>query len=333
MSNVHVHWLWCVIACLAPPLMAGTDTTSGAVAARSSFASPAQQPTFRSSKVGFSARVAHSDQLETARSYRLYDEPLQIVLILTIFYDSLEPATADQRAFARQMRVAIRTEGGAPQPVTTDGTFWRYGDGGRLALDAGEPLRVVSGRGIEWELRLRRADGLRFTTGRHTIDLSLSGSFTTLRLADSSLPGARLSETLLTIQLGPPANADELGKMHALAALEAMLERRFEDAAAAAQKAIDANPPNAGAYTVLGGAFLQLNKCHEAAVALEKVLQRALIGHTSIPNLLAQAYVCSGDENNARRVLRLRGIPEARLDAEIAHLRELVSRRRTQKPR
>ena len=69
-------------------------------------------------------------------------------------------------------------------------------------------------------------------------------------------------------------------------------------------------------------------------MALEKVLQRERIGGRAvIPDVLAQAYVCSGDEKNARRVLRLQGIPKARLDAEIAHLRELVSRRRTQKPR
>jgi lipopolysaccharide biosynthesis regulator YciM len=121
--------------------------------------------------------------------------------------------------------------------------------------------------------------------------------------------------------------------MHAVAAQEAMRERRFEDAAAAAQRAIDANPSNAGAYTVLGGASLQLNKCREAVRALERVLEVALIGHSAIPELLAQAYVCAGDTANAKRLLRRRGFPEARLDAEIAHLQELASRRRAQKPR
>jgi len=29
-------------------------------------------------------------------------------------------------------------------------------------------------------------------------------------------------------------------------------------------------------------------------------------------------YVCVGDEKNAKRVLRFRGVPEAQLDAEIA---------------
>lgn len=330
-----MHWLWCVTACLATLLMAGPDTTSGPVAAPGSIAASAQQPTFRTSNISFSARVAHGDALENFRSYRLYNEPQQIVIILTIGHASLEPAIADQQTFAKQFRSAMKDDDDKPIAIETEGTFWQFAETGRVQLDPTEPLRVVSGRAIEWELRFRRADGQRFATGRHVVDLSLVGPLRTLRLGDGSTPGARPSETSLAIHLGPPRNEVERSRMHELAAQEAMRERRFEDAAAAAHKAIDANPSNAGAYIVLGGASLQLNKCREAAVALERVLQRARIGgRSAIPyELLAQAYVCSGDEKNARRVLRLQGIPGARLDAEIAHLRELVSRRRAQKHR
>jgi len=313
--------------------MAEPDTTSGPVDTRRNIAAPDQQPTFRTSNIWLSARVAHANALERARSYRLYNEPREIVVILTIGHDSLEPATADQQVFAKHVRSAITDDDDKPIAIETDATFWRLAERGRVQLDPNEPLRVVSGHDIEWQLRFRRADGQRFATGRHVVDLSLVGPLRTLRLGDGSTPGARPSETSLAIHLGPPRNAVERSSMHELAAQEAMQERRFEDAAAAAQEAIDANPSNVGAYTVLGGASLQLNKCHEAAVALEKVLQRALVGRTAIPDLLLQAYVCSGDENNARRMLRLRGIPEARLDAEVARLRELVSRRRAQKPR
>ena len=341
-SNVHVHWLSVFVAILAlrpglssATLMAGLHTTSGPVDAPRNIAAPDQQPTFRTSNIWLSARVAHGDALEHARSYRLYNEPLEIVVILTIAHKSLEPATADQQVFAKLLRSAMKDDDDKPIATETDGTFWRSTERGRVQLGPHEPLRIVSGHGIEWELRFRRADGQRFATGRHVVDLSLVGPLRTLRLGDGSTPGARSSETSLAIHLGHPRSAGERSRMHELAAHEAVRERRFEDAAAAAQKAIDANPSNTNAYLVLGGASLQLNKCREAAVALEKVLQRARIGGRAVLpyELLAQAYVCSGDEKNARRVLRLQGIPKARLDAEIAHLRELVSRRRTQKPR
>ena len=300
-------------------------------------AGPAQ-PTFRSANLGFSARVAHGYRLENVRTFRLYEEPRHIVLIVTIGHNALEPATADPRAFARELRVAIRDGDDRPVPTETEGTFWRFiasapVDRARVRLGATEPLQLAIGRTIDWELRLQRADGQRFAAGPHTIDLSLAGPFSTLRLPDGSTPRSSSSEMALTIHLGSPANDHERGSMHALAAEEAMQERRYADAAAEAQRAIDADPSSAGPYTVLGGAFLQLNRCREAAAALEKVLPIGLAGYTGIPQLLAHAYVCAGDEKNARRVLRLAGFSGAGLDREIAQMRKAVARRRGQSRR
>jgi tetratricopeptide (TPR) repeat protein len=316
-SNGHMQRLRWVWALLTPALMAGFGNTSSSSAAQANSGGKAQPA--ESSNLWFSARVAHSDRLENAFSYRFYDEPRQLVIILNIGHEGLQSAQADQRDFARQLRVVMKDAENRPVALETEGTFWRFADAGRVQIHAGEPLHVVSGRGIEWELRLQRADGQRFATGPHAIELSLAGPFTALRLADGSMPRSRQSsDAVLTIRLGSPTNARERSSMHELAAQEAIQERRYADAAAAAQRAIDADPSNGHAYTVLGGAFLHLNRCPEAAAALEKVLQFGLTGRTAIPELLAQAYVCAGDEKNAKRVLRLRGIPEAQLDAEIA---------------
>jgi len=284
------------------------------------------------------AREAQSDQLEKGRSYRLYEEPQQLVIILTVRHDSFEPATADQQAFTRQLLVAVRDNDDAPVAVETAGTFWRplaVDQLARVQLDESEPLQIAPRRSIEWELRLERADGQRFATGLHTIDFSLAGPFRALRLPDGSRLGSSNSETVLTIRLGPPTNARERGRMYSLAAQEAMEERRYADAAAAAQRALDADPSGLGLgpYVVLGIASLHLDRCAEAAAALEKVFQMALTGRTAIPELLAQAYVCLGDVPNAIRILGLRDIPKAQLDAEIARRRQIVASRRRQNPR
>jgi hypothetical protein len=328
-SNARMKWVGCLCAFLAPALIAGPDSPFNSAAVQ-------VQPSVRPSNVWVMAREAQSDQLEKGRSYRLYEEPQQLVIILTVRHDSLEPATADQQAFTRQLLVAVRDNDDAPVAVETAGTFWRphaVDQPARVQLDESEPLQIAPRRSIEWELRLERADGQRFATGLHTIDFSLGGPFRALRLPDGSRLGSSNSETVLTIRLGPPTNARERGNMHALAAQKAMQERRYADAAAAAERARDADPSGFGAYAVLGGAYLQLDRCAEAVAALEKVVEIARTGRTAIPEWLAQAYVCVGDVPNAIRVLGLRDIPKAQLDAEIARRRQLIEGRRRQNPR
>lgn len=332
-SNVHV-WRFCwLCALLASSLMAGTGHPFRAIAAQINIAGAAQQ-VFRSSNLSFSARVAHSDPLQNAREYRFYEEPVQLDIILTIGHHTEDVATADRELFARQLRVAMKDDNNRPIAIETAGTFWRLLLGlTRVELGPAEPLQIALGRAIEWDIRLRRADGQHFSTGRYTIDLSLAGPFATLRLDDGSAPRSLSSETALTIHLGPPTSARERGRMHALAAQEAMQGRRYAEAAAAARRAIDADPSNASAYAALGGAALQLDQCREAAAALEKWLTYP-VGRDRAAPTLAQAYVCAGDEENARRVLRLQGISEDRFDAELGRLRQLVeSMRRHNRPK
>jgi len=90
-SKVHVHWLSVFVAILAlrpglssATMMAGSHTTSGPVDAPRNIAAPDQQPTFRTSNIWLSARVAHGDALEHARSYRLYNEPQEIVVMSSV---------------------------------------------------------------------------------------------------------------------------------------------------------------------------------------------------------------------------------------------------------
>jgi tetratricopeptide (TPR) repeat protein len=319
-----MKWMACLCAFLAPALVTGPNGLLNSAAVQA-------QP---SAYLWFGARVAHSDRLENAFSYRLYDQPFEPAIVLNIGHVGFQSPKADQQDFARGLRVAMKDEEDKPVALETDGTFWRFADWGRVQLQIGEPLDVVSGRGIEWELRLHRADGQRFATGRHTIDLSLAGPFAAMRLADGSTPRIRYSsEAVLTIRLGPPTTARERSRMHELAAQEAMQERRYADAAAAAERARDADPSGFGAYAVLGGVYLQLDRCPEAVAALEKVVEIARTGRTAIPEMLAQAYVCVGDVPNAIRVLGLRDIPKAQLDAEIARRRQIVESRRRQNPR
>jgi hypothetical protein len=324
---------WWLCALLTPALLAAPGNASRVGALGESVPGTAQ-PTVRSSNVSFSARVPDADRLDSAsaRSFRLYDEPDQIIVIITIDHRSPEVATADSRIFAAALQVSIKGSDQRLIPIDTDGTFRRLLTAAdRVPLGANEALQIASGRRIEWELRLQRADGQRFGAGRHTIDLSLAGPFAVLRLPDGSAPRSVSPATSLTVTLGAPTDLRERANSHYLTAQKASKERRFSDAAAGAQRALDADPYNARALVLLGFSLMQMDRCPAAAAALEKVLQLHLRARSAVPGALAQAYICAGDEANARRVLGLWGMPAPRVDAEIARLRQVVERRGAQR--
>jgi hypothetical protein len=269
------------------------------------------------------AYVEHSRQLEEPHSYRIYEEPEELRIILNLGHDGVQPASADQRTFAERLRVAVIDDRDESVDVEIEGTFWWTAIRPRTQLDPGEPIVLASPSSIDWKLQVRRADGQRFRAGRHAIIVSTAESFATLRLADGSRTGAAVSERRLTIETGLPTNLRERSQMHWVAAERAYEQGRFADVVAAARQAFDAHPHSGGSY-ILGMSFLRLGKCREAAAALEGLLQVGLIARSSIPEFLAYAYVCANDESNARRVLRRRGFAAAQLDAEIARFRQLA---------
>src|SRR5262245_23150487 len=226
----------------------------------------AQPPPYRSANSHFYATVHHAVRLNGPRQLRLYDEPHEIVIEFGIGHDSPVAASGNQQAFAQKLRVAVRGPNDGLIGVLAAGFFERGKNGIRLAPD--EPLTFPAGseiawlgRGLNWSIQLRKADGGRFTAGRYVVDLSLAGAAETLQMADGSFSRAASSDVFFAIQLGPPTTDEERVRMYVSLANEAMQARLYDDVVTNALYALNLKPSDVGASLVLGGALMRSNRC------------------------------------------------------------------------
>jgi Flp pilus assembly protein TadD len=120
----------------------------------------------------------------------------------------------------------------------------------------------------------------------------------------------------------PPQSILEAARMSTTEADAAVLRGDHQQALAAYQRALSADPSNGRTKTMIAFMYLRLNRYQEAIRPLEDVLAGA-VGERNLSFVLALAYVGAGDEGDAVRVLRwTAGLPEDQVRTEVGNARE-----------
>ena len=125
------------------------------------------------------------------------------------------------------------------------------------------------------------------------------------------------------VEFKTPQTPEEVAQYHILAGSRAMRPGRPDLALAIRhfEAAASATPDDWQPLISLAPAYEMAGRHHEAITAWEGALQKpgglAALQGSGVPELLARAHLRNGDPASARRVLRLVGRPEARIEAFI----------------
>jgi hypothetical protein len=264
------------------------------------------------------------------RAYRLFQTSEQISLILTVVNGSATVLILDIEDFQRTARVSARVNSTNESAVQIhwEPSIRRSGESFATNVSPQDQVRIEASGGFEWTLGVRLADGRPFTPGDYQFDISLGDAFRSLRSIEGTpWNGQVLSSTTLDVIVAPATTATDRAARYRVLAMAAMAENRAVDAVNFFTLALVATPNDPDLAAGLGNAYLNLNRYREAIAAYEVALPGALGRHSGVPNLLALAYVATGDEPNAARILSLTGRTDADVSAEVRSLREQAQRR------
>ena len=176
---------------------------------------------------------------------------------------------------------------------------------------------------------MRRSDSLSFGSGRYRLTWSSADLATAIHGADGGRWNGRAPDKTSSVGLliQPPQSVLEAARMSTTEADDAVLRGDHQQALAAYQRALSADPSDSRTKTMMAFMYLRLNRYQEAIRPLEDVLAGA-VGEKNLSFVLALAYVGAGDEGNAVRVLRwTAGLPEDRVRTEVETLGREVRRR------
>ena len=276
--------------------------------------------------VPLSDRVAVT---EDAR--RLYVESDELHLDVSVVNPSDSRITIDQEQLQRAFRVAL-TAGGTSIPVVAtwsdDALVIAPDSDTRDSVSRPDPLNVEGHGGAYWTVTVR-SDGLSFGPGRYRLTWSSADLAAAIHGADGGRWNGRAPDKTSSVGLliQPPQSVLEAGRMSTTEADAAVLRGDHQQALAAYQRALSADPSDSRTKTMMAFMYLRLNRYQEAIRPLEDVLAGA-VGEKNLSFVLALAYVGAGDEGNAVRVLRwTAGLPEDRLRTEVETLGREVRRR------
>ena len=179
-----------------------------------------------------------------------------------------------------------------------------------------QPIVLHPGDLIEWRLSLGRKDGAAWALGRYEYAIDMTRAFAALRKDDLpwAVRGSREGRITVTIDDGTSKEARRFG--HQWRASEALANGRPLDAVEEYRQMIAEDPADEGGYAGLGVALVRARRFKDAIEPLERALPFALKQDSTLPDILAYAYLGIGDELNALRVLRL-ALPESLIPARL----------------
>jgi hypothetical protein len=177
----------------------------------------------------------------------------------------------------------------------------------------------------QWTITLTRKDGQPFAVGRYKINVSVAAAYEVMRAPDGKrLRGVEHQSVDAFVVIQPPANAQERAAAYRLLGKRKLVEDPAEGLRLFVL-ATEADPTDRGAMLDLGRAYVQTRRCRDAIPVFERAL-RPLHAHSVIPDALAHAYVCVGDEKRAAQVLREIGRSEEHITDTIERYRKTVPR-------
>jgi hypothetical protein len=252
--------------------------------------------------VGWYVTVLHAHS--TGNTHRLYDAPRELGVSLAMSNDSGAELEVDYQRLQERVRVSV------------------IGDR-EIPVIAAWPLGAGSARA--WTITLTRKDGQPFAVGRYKIDVSIAAAYEVMRAPGGKrLRGVEHQSVGAFVVIQPPANARERAAAYRLLGKRKVVEDPAEGLRLFVLAA-EADPTDRGALVDLGRAYVQTRRCRDAIRVFERAL-RPLDGHSVVPDALAHAYVCVGDEKRAAQVLRESGRSEERITDSLERFRKTVPR-------
>lgn len=261
------------------------------------------------------------------RAYRLFHTTEEIVVVLTFFNDSTSALLLNLAQFSSAARVRVR----APDEIMIQ-MHWepsiRLGKGAATSFSLKEQFRLAAKTGFEWRVGVRQPGGRPFIPGAYELYVSLEDAFRLLMTSEGTARiGQVVPNTTLHLTIAPPVTPGEQAAAYRVRAMSALAEDRGVDAVSLFTLALGVSPNDPELAAGLGNAYLTLNRYPEAIAAYERALPGMPGTHSGVPALLALAYVATGDEPNAIRILRHAGKSDSEISAEIRSLRDRIQRR------
>jgi hypothetical protein len=268
--------------------------------------------------------VLGADVLPEGMSYRLFEPSGRIELELIAKNEGPGTLVVATRSFSEGTDFVVRRDG-MDFPVAAE---WQAGvrmsntGETRDALGNGE-IELEPDRWFTWIAALTPVDSrLRFDPGTYEIAVNLDRAVGGLKSSGGAPWTGRAERTgRWTVKVQPPTTTDEVARLHHIRASGLMLQQRHREALEEYRQALKAAPHSDSALAGMAVAHMALREYRLAVPLLEKVVPRFRGGTTTLPQMLARAYMKLGDEKSARRVLRDEGWPEPAIAAEIARQR------------
>jgi len=254
--------------------------------------------------------VRWSDAQWVAGRELILGNPLSVPVTVVVANDGNE--VADVAEPAEALRVVVRE--GPPTgdlAVSCHSATLGQRNGPSEAVPVGRAV-LSPGEVATFVCSVARADGTAFVSGRYSVDVAVDW------------PAARRRQRgTWKLEIRPPETASEVTRLHLVEGSKAMPPggsdvpaaiRHFEAAVAASPDAFWPLNSLAAAYDAAGR---RADAIAVRELALQKPGAIAALRESRVPELLARAHLLNGDPASARRVLRLVGRPEERIEAFI----------------
>ena len=270
--------------------------------------------------VGWHISVADADS--TGRTYRVYDFPREVTVLLTMLNESRTDLSFDDARLQERVRFSITGN----RDIPVNATWPPIQESGKSQLG----FESTTKRSILWKVALSRKDGQQFTTGHYRLNLSVTSAHEVVRTPDAKpLRGVAGQAVEVFLVIEPPTNARERAAAYRLLGKKTLGENTPEGLRLLVL-ATQADPTDLRVLIELGNAYIQTGRCRDAIPVLERALglERQLTSarRSGVYTRLAYAYVCVGDEVRAEQVLREGGGSKVGITKTIEQYRETVPR-------
>jgi hypothetical protein len=274
----------------------------------------------------WSADVLHGDTAAGSNAVRIYESPTELVLKFVVRNDGAQRVAFTTETLGSQVAFSMGADEALLakwQPTVR----WSYGQL-QQSVPPTEFVSIEPRQEVEWTVIVRRSDQRPF--GRGTNRLRIAAGDLPLPLVASGvesviplLPASRS----IAVTNGPPADTPvERAAAGRQLGRRALSEGRVDDAIAAFEAAVQAEPTSRVSHINLSDAYLEAGRFSDALPLLRKVIQARPLERSPLRLQLALAYLGSGNEAEARDALRAAGFEVERVDREIEKLRERLSR-------
>jgi hypothetical protein len=250
------------------------------------------------------------------RAYRVFGLPTELPVVVLLSNHGDREVVASRSLLEASVRFVLSSD--ATLNAGWSSAFRRAGMPGDVTVSADTPVLVAPRQALEWIVTLRRPGAVPFSAGAVTVTVDASEAPADARETRRIEP----LHTSFVVTFGEPADTpQERGAAHRQAGRRALGKGDVDAAIQAFERAVAAEPSSVVSLTALGDARVRAKRYADAIAPLEQALSMRPRARNGVEFLLARAYVATGKESDATRVLQTAGIAAARIPLEIERLR------------